>query len=162
MAAVIIALGSNMGDRLEHLSRARAYLKNLSENTLQASAVYVSEPVGPSERDYYNAAVRLHTDLLPHELLKKLKEYERRHGRDPQARRWSARTIDLDIIGYDDLVLHSDTLIIPHPEYRGRSFVLLPLRDINPGWKDPESGESLAELMDKAPDMKIRKTELHF
>lgn len=162
MAAVTVALGSNIGDRLEHLAEARKYLQGLSQSGVTASAVYISEPVGPSERDFYNAAVRLHTDLRPEELLQRLKAYEHSHGRDPGAGRWSARTIDLDIIGYDDLVLHSDTLIIPHPEYRRRLFVLLPLRDIDPGWRDPESGETLDGLVEKAPEMKIRKTELHF
>lgn len=160
MATVIAGVGSNIGDRLQHLSQAKKFLAELSEAGIRASSIYLSEPVGPSVRNFFNAVVQLQTGLDPKPFIRQLKNYEQEHGRSPGQPRWTARTIDLDIIAYDNLVIQEDNLIIPHPEYRKRLFVLLPLRELEPDWSDPETGQSINELVEQAPSLIIHKTEL--
>jgi 2-amino-4-hydroxy-6-hydroxymethyldihydropteridine diphosphokinase len=160
MDEVVIALGSNAGDRHRYLCDARQFLATLSKGALQKSPIYLTEPVGPSSRYFLNAVVEITTELDPHELLKELKSYEEGHGRDPDQPRWSARTIDLDIISCRGLVIQNDNLIIPHPEYTDRLFVLKPLRDINPGWRDPATDEPIEAILSSASRLQLRQTSL--
>lgn len=162
MATVVVAVGSNIGDRRQHLSDAKIFLNGLSETAITASSIYITEPIGPATRDFYNAAVMLTTSEEPASLIKKFKKFENDHGRSPEHPRWSARTIDLDIISYGGLVIQTDTLIIPHPEYHKRLFVLEPLQEILPDWKDPKTGWPVDKLLAQAPGMRIKKTDLRW
>lgn len=162
METVVIALGSNVGNRRQHLSDGRAFLESINEGEFRQSAIYISEAVGPSTRPFLNSVVSVQTALGPLDLLDRLKQFETDHGRDPEAPRWSARTIDLDIIDYGHQVLQEDRLRLPHPEYRKRLFVLLPLRDIYPDWSDPVSGKTIDILIDEAPELIIHRTELNW
>ena len=158
MAKVIIALGSNLSNRLEHLRDALNFLTELSEEVFAKSMIYESEPVGPSENEFLNAVVAIKTNLSPNDLLFILKKHERSHGRPSRYPKWTSRTIDLDIIAFDDLVIETDNLIIPHQEYSQRLFVLLPLKDIEPNWIDPDSGKSIDLFIKNASKIMISKT----
>lgn len=160
MEPVIVAVGSNVGNRHWHVQAAGRFLASLSEKPVEPSSIYLTEPVGPATRYFLNAAVEITTGLPPDDLISTLKEYEQEHGRPPGHPKWKARTIDLDIIAYNRLLIHKDSLIIPHPEYSKRLFVLRPLRDIHPGWRDPETGADIDEMLTQAPKMQVKKTEL--
>ena len=155
MATVIVALGSNKGDRKEEIAQARSFLSKLSCNKPTHAPVYETEPIGPSDTYYFNTVTQITTNHSPHELVDKLKAYEKARGRSEDDPRWSARCIDLDIISYDDRIIKENGLVIPHKEYCKRLFVLKPLQDIKPRWKDPENHKSIDVLMAEAPNMEI-------
>ncbi len=129
-----VGLGSNLDRPLHQLQRAVAALAQLNLTSLDAvSNVYQSRPQGPAEQpDYLNAAVRLATGLTPHQLLESLQAIETRQGRTREIR-WGPRTLDLDLLLFSDQAIESATLVVPHPRLLSRSFVLLPLQDIEPG-----------------------------
>lgn len=160
MARVTVALGSNLGDPLHQLRNAANYLESLSTTPILRSHIYRSEPIGPSEQEFLNAVIVIQTELDPEVLLDELKKQEARQGRPSRYPKWSARTLDMDIIGYDDLVLETDTLIIPHQNYSERLFVLLPLRDVDSSWQDPVTHTNINTLLDRAPSMRIKQTKL--
>jgi 2-amino-4-hydroxy-6-hydroxymethyldihydropteridine diphosphokinase len=157
---VYIALGSNLGQRVDYLRRAYHFLKEISVGSVSASPIYESEPVGPSDNDYLNAVVRITTPLEPQELLNRCKAFEKETGRDQDAPRWSNRVIDLDIISIDELHINRGKLQVPHPSYPDRLFVLLPLRKLNPDWHDPVSGKFIEEMITCAPKIRITETNL--
>lgn len=162
MAQVIIALGSNLGNRLNYLQNAAYRLSEISDSKIRKSSLWESEPVGNAKYSFLNGVISIDTTLNPHSLLKNLKIFEHQMGREKDPKRWGPRIIDLDIISYDDLVIQTNTLIIPHPEYRKRLFVLLPLREIEPDWKDPETEESIHNIIKKAPLIDIEITDYNW
>ncbi|MEQ8525070.1 2-amino-4-hydroxy-6-hydroxymethyldihydropteridine diphosphokinase [Gracilimonas sp.] len=162
MAQVVIALGSNLSNPHRQLQTAASFLEILADRGIKTSVIYKSEPVGPSENDFLNGVIALETSLSPEQLFEELKAQEKKQGRPSRYPKWTARTIDLDIIAYDDLVVETDTLIIPHQEYTRRLFVLLPLRDVFPDWKDPVSAQHVDTLIEQAPDLEIVRTTLNW
>ena len=141
-----IALGSNLGDSLTILQQACASLANTEDIELIAcSKWYQTKPIGPPQPDYLNGCVLVKTTLLPLELLKSLWRIEQQFGRE-RKQRWGARTLDLDMILYDDLILNTPDLQIPHPRMRERAFVLTPLAEIAGDWIEPVTGATIAEL----------------
>jgi 2-amino-4-hydroxy-6-hydroxymethyldihydropteridine diphosphokinase len=126
-----IALGSNLGDRGGHLAAARAALRALPETRLIAeTAVEETEPLGGlTQPAYLNQMVLIETGLEPHALLAACQAIERSRGR-VRAERWGARTLDLDIVRYDELRIDEPHLIIPHPELPHRDFWLRELAEL--------------------------------
>jgi 2-amino-4-hydroxy-6-hydroxymethyldihydropteridine diphosphokinase len=160
MEKVIIALGSNLGNRLETIRKAGIFLKNLSNDPVKKASIWESEPVGGALYPFYNTAAVITTSIKPVHLLSQLKKFERQCGRETNPVRWAPRILDLDIIGFGNLVIEEDSLIIPHPEYKKRLFVLLPMAEIAENWTDPQNGTNLAELIKNADTSEIHQTDL--
>ena len=153
-----IGLGSNLGDSLEILQSAWRQLQNdPAIAAVVLSSPYRSQPVGMVSTNWFiNAAALVRTTLAPHALLQVLQQIETRCGRDRsgQSTGYQDRTLDLDLLFYDDLIFHSDDLIIPHPRMRERLFVLEPLAEIMGERIHPLSGKSVHELL-----FDLRKSE---
>jgi 2-amino-4-hydroxy-6-hydroxymethyldihydropteridine diphosphokinase len=145
-----IALGSNLGDRHAHIRAAVAALGRLPGSRLIAlSETFETEPVGPvPQGPYINAAAKIETSLGPRELLDRLLEIEKHQGRDRAAeQRWGPRTLDLDLLLYDDLTLHEPGLQLPHPRLHERLFVLEPLAQVWPEAVVPGVSRTVAEIL---------------
>lgn len=144
---IAISLGSNLGDRRAHLERAVEQLSGILAH-VRVSSFIETEPVDvPDEQPpYLNAALVGECALPPAELLAWLLAREREHGRERVTRR-AARTLDLDLILYGDLIADAPGLVIPHPRFRERRFVLDPLAQIAPEIKDPVTGKTIGELL---------------
>ncbi len=151
MARVHLALGANLGDRAETLHAALAALDaDPGTSVVATSTFHETEPVGgpPDQPAFLNAAAVIETASSPEELLERLLAIEVAHGRDrTREERWGPRRLDLDIILWEDRVIRTDRLTIPHPRAAQRSFVLGPLAEIAPDARDPISGASVAELL---------------
>jgi 2-amino-4-hydroxy-6-hydroxymethyldihydropteridine diphosphokinase len=132
-----LGLGSNLGDRLAYLQSAVDALGAAGEAVVAVSRVYETAPVGgPPQDAYLNAVVVLETELDPHGLLELAQRIER-DARRVRAERWGPRTLDVDVLLYDDVRLDGPDLTLPHPRMGERGFVLAPLRDVAPALVDP-------------------------
>ena len=150
MAHVYIGVGSNLGQRQEQLEEG---LKRLSEVTgievLRTSSVYETKPVGgPPQGDYLNAVWEVETSLSPKALLKELLLVEAQMGRI-RGEANASRTLDLDILIYDDLMIREPGLEVPHPRLHERLFVLKPFCEIAPETIHPEKKETMQTLLEK-------------
>jgi 2-amino-4-hydroxy-6-hydroxymethyldihydropteridine diphosphokinase len=142
-----IALGSNLGDSRGILEGAIAELERTPGiGVVCRSRNYRTVAIGPPQPDYLNACALLSVDLSPLELLQTLLAIERQFGR-VRLEPWGARTLDLDLLLYDDLVQKTAELEIPHPRWRERAFVLVPLAEIAADRRDPVSGKTTRELL---------------
>ena len=148
MTRVAIALGSNLGDRVAHLTLAAEGLHRLLSE-FRLSTFHETEPVGVSAQPrFLNAAAIGITSLSAGELLQQLLSLETAYGRErPYA--GAPRTLDLDLILYGEDVIDEPGLHVPHPRFRDRAFVLEPLAEIAPDWRDPVTGMTVAELAGK-------------
>ncbi len=144
----IIALGSNRRHpRYGAPNKViEAALNALDLSVVARSRIMSSAPVGPSQRRYANAAVLVETKMAPEELLDHLHSIEGAFGRRRRGRRWRERVLDLDIILWSGGIWASPCLTIPHPAFRLRSFVLTPLSQIAPRWRDPITGLRIPHL----------------
>ncbi len=155
-----LGLGSNVGERQKFLNKAAAEIKKLPDTKIiWASSVYETDPVGKTDQPkFLNAALEIETGLLPVELMPLLKSIETLVGRTA-SERWGPREIDIDIVLYDGLVHHDDTVKVPHPEMDKRKFVLVPLREIAPDVVHPVHGLTMTEMADACRDTsRVTKT----
>lgn len=143
-----IGLGSNLGDRAETLAQALALLDATDAIVVGAiSAAYETAPMYVLDQPpFLNACAKLHTRLSPHELLQVLFEIEQMLGRKRDIDR-GPRTLDLDLLFYEERVIETPTLTLPHPDLHERAFVLMPLRDIDPELLHPVLGATVVELL---------------
>lgn len=141
--SVVIALGSNLGDRRRNLLRAIDELRRVM-TVVRISSIHETDPVGAPQGSppFLNMVLAGHTTLTPEQLLASLHDVEQRLGRVRGVRN-APRTIDLDIIVHSANVRHSRELTLPHPRYRDRDFVMKPLREFHLGWRDPLTGATL-------------------
>ncbi|WP_110462520.1 2-amino-4-hydroxy-6-hydroxymethyldihydropteridine diphosphokinase [Ruminiclostridium sufflavum] len=142
-----IGIGSNMGDRESNLRNAIALLNYEDKAMVTAVSSFINTaPVGYAEQpDFLNAVVEIATALSPQKLLWLCSEIENKLKRK-RTIRWGPRTIDLDILLYNDLILNEDNLIIPHPRMSEREFVLKPLKEIAPGAFHPVLKKTIEEI----------------
>ena len=146
-----IALGSNIGDRLGSLRQASQMIKCMGTAIIAASDVFETPPWGVRDQPWFlNACLLAETLDSPRELLSKLQEVENRLGRVSRFR-WGPREIDLDLLFMDGLTVDEKDLVLPHPEMHNRSFVLVPLNQVAPGWVHPLLHRSVSEMARQVP-----------
>lgn len=136
-----LGLGSNLGDRLTYLRAAVEAMPDLA----RVSSLYETDPIGgPEQGAFLNLVVELDTDLTPRELLELCRHLEAEAER-VRSERWGPRTLDVDVVYVDGEVVDEPDLIVPHPRWRERAFVMVPLGELAPDllrdWTDPGDGE---------------------
>ncbi len=141
---VALALGSNLGDRTAHLRAGVVALRSVVQ-VEAVSSVYATEPVGPEQPEYLNAAVVGTTLLAPRALLRFVLSAEAASGRRRSLPK-GPRTLDIDLLLYGSRTVRAPDLVVPHPRWRMRGFVLAPLGEIAPDWLDPETGLAVSVL----------------
>ena len=144
-----IGIGSNVGDKLHHCERAISEILKIDRHKLLAkSSLFKTQPIGYTSQDWFvNGVIKIETDLEAPELLRTLKTIESQLGRI-ETFRWGPRTIDLDILFFDDVEIHTEDLQIPHPLIQNRQFVLIPMAEIDRNLIHPVFKKTIRELLD--------------
>ncbi len=157
-----ISIGSNLGDKLENCRSGIAALAGSGTSRLVDQAqIYRTEPVDYKDQDWFvNTVVKIQTRLDPIGLLENLQSIERKAGRIRDAKRFGPRILDLDILVYEDVVMNTPRLVIPHPRMHKRRFVLKPMCDIDPDMKHPVFQRSMRALLDNVDEAGQRMIEL--
>ena len=160
MKLVYLALGSNIGNGRQYLLAALKMLRRIALGEIQCSSFWKTEPVEMNEARWFtNAVVRFYTDLSPVDLLQAIQGIEHKSGRPVVHVQNSPRTLDLDIITYENCILETDSLKIPHPRARQRLFVLLPLQELAPEFRFPGLRINISELIENAPKIKMERLD---
>lgn len=155
---VILSIGSNQGNRLENVERCLKLIHQEIGTVIKVSKLYETPAWGFESDAFYNCALVLHTFSTPHKILAQVLKIEKRLGRLRDNKKgYESRTIDIDLITFDDEIIDSEKLQIPHPLMQNRNFVLLPLQDLNLDWKHPILQKNIAELLVNSSDESICK-----
>ncbi|HJM83111.1 MAG TPA: 2-amino-4-hydroxy-6-hydroxymethyldihydropteridine diphosphokinase [Nitrospinota bacterium] len=152
MPLIYISLGSNGGDPVNAiLSAIKKIVAENDDCSFEAGSFYKTEPQGKTDQPWFvNTAIAIEVGITPEEALAMAKRIEREQGRVP-GERWGAREIDIDIIFYDDIIMNTEKLTIPHKQADKRRFVLQPICDISPDVVHPTLEKSVKELLDSLP-----------
>lgn len=147
LASAILLLGSNLGEREKHLLKAFQFIDIQLGPISKHSSLYETAPWGTeSKHPYLNQAIQIATFWNPEQLLRITQGIENALGR-VRKDRWEDRIIDIDILLYEDIILNTDILKIPHPELANRRFALIPVCEIAPTWKHPSLQMEMTELL---------------
>ena len=142
-----IGIGSNLGDRKEYLDMAVRGFNRMDSDILKVSSYMETKPYGVTDQpDFLNGVIKIRTLLNPHQLLKVCQSLEEKANR-VRTRRWGERTLDVDILLFDDEIINTEELIVPHLELHMRGFVLKPLVEIDPGVVHPVLHKSAYQLL---------------
>ncbi len=153
MARAFLITGSNQGDRLVMLERALMAIHEEIGSITDQSSIYETAPWGfDHPTKFLNQVLEIETVLEVNNLLDRLLELEKKLGRTRVERRYAARCIDIDILFYDDIIINTKTLIVPHPRLAERRFVLVPLCEMVPSFRHPVLNVTLEELLKQCKD----------
>ncbi len=147
-----LSLGSNIPDRADNIRRAIEEIGKHVGNITKQSPIYQTESWGYSDDDYLNKAIAVETALTPSQLLKTINDIEASLGRVRSGNGYEARTIDIDILFYNDETIDTPSLTIPHPHIALRRFVLLPMADIAPDFIHPTLNKTISQLLNECKD----------
>lgn len=153
MAEIVLLLGSNLGNRLRNLELAIRFLKEDVGHVLKQSSIYESEPWGfECSNPFLNQVVVLKTKLNAFSLLEKIQQIENKLNRERKSNGYESRTIDIDILFMDEMIMNTKALILPHPLLHQRNFTLVPLCEIIPQKKHPVLKKTMAQLLHGSMD----------
>ncbi|WP_010134882.1 2-amino-4-hydroxy-6-hydroxymethyldihydropteridine diphosphokinase [Ochrovirga pacifica] len=153
MNTALLSLGTNQGNKVENLNNALQKINKIGQIT-HVSSVYQTPPWGFKSEDFYNIALSVNTTLLAKDLIDELLKIEQELGRvrNHQTTGYTARPLDIDIIFFNDEIIQTKKLEIPHPRMQDRRFVLIPLLEIAPNHYHPTLKTSLSQLLENCKD----------
>ena len=150
---VYLHTGTNLGNRLQNLAKAREHIAAHIGKIDAVSSVYETEAWGVTNQpNYYNQALKVATRLKPAEVLKKALWIESNYFNRVRAEKWAARIIDIDVLLYEDLIVNTSDLVLPHPHLHQRNFVLIPLMEIAGEIEHPKFKKTIDELYWESED----------
>ncbi len=154
---VYLSLGSNIGEKIYYINQAISMINKIDGTNITAiSSIYNTPPIGYTEQDFFlNCAVEIMTTLTPIQLLHQIQSIEKTLGRE-RTIKWGPRSIDIDIIFFDQLIINEPDIQIPHPHLQDRAFVMLPLNDINSEFLHPYYKKTVRELLSQLPTEELR------
>lgn len=156
MATAYIGLGSNIGDRVGYIQQAHKLLSDAEGITIHdCSCLYETEPFGFKDQPWFvNAVIKIETSLEAHYLLYECQRIEKVLGRvrHPEAPQWGPRTVDLDILFFDNQIIATDNLQVPHPRLHQRAYALVPLLELAPDFIHPVIGKTIMEIHEELPE----------
>ncbi|MEM9361187.1 MAG: 2-amino-4-hydroxy-6-hydroxymethyldihydropteridine diphosphokinase [Bacteroidota bacterium] len=159
-----LSLGSNLGNRFSTLQKAIFEINKRAGSTVLVSSIYETPAVGFDGEDFLNACIQIQTQLLPSELLEVLLSIERHFGRArKKGEGYESRTLDIDLLLFENEIIETDNLIVPHPKMHERAFVLKPLADIAPQYYHPIENKDIRNLLQQIKGRKtLKKSPLKF
>jgi 2-amino-4-hydroxy-6-hydroxymethyldihydropteridine diphosphokinase len=155
---VILSLGSNQGNRLENIENCLQLIHQEVGTVIKVSRLYESPAWGFESDAFYNCVLVIHTTNSAQKVLNQVLKVEKKLGRVRSNKvGYQSRTIDIDLISFDEEIIDSEKLQIPHPLMQNRKFVLLPIQDLNLDWKHPVLKKTISELLESTPDNSVCK-----
>ncbi len=151
-----LSIGTNIGDRKLNIKTSLDLISKYCGVILQKSAIYETVAWGfVSENNFYNLVVEVNTELCPQKLLEQIMLIEKKIGRKRKVQQYADRIIDIDILFYENIILQTETLTIPHPLLQNRNFVLYPMAEINTNFPHPILKKTIQQLKNETPDKSV-------